>query len=127
MGYEYRYEPQDALLIIRGSGAVSMAVRLAIVEQILSDPSLPATASVLIDVTEIDRTNESPDIDTIANLVRKLRSRFRGRVAIVNSAVGHVMVSYLVAMAMDDSGVRAFTRNTEARPWLLGVQETARN
>jgi hypothetical protein len=104
-----------------------MPDRLAIVEQILTDPSLPATASVLIDVTEVDRTNESPDIDAITSLVRKLRSRFRGRVAIVNSAVGHAMVSYLVAMAIDDSSVRAFTSNSEARPWLLGVEQTARS
>lgn len=127
MAYEYGYEPQDALVVLRGSGAVSMAERLAIVEQILADRSLPATASVLIDVTQVDRSNESPDVEAITNLVRKLHSRFRGRIAIVNSAVGHALVSYLVALAIDDSSVRAFVSNTEARPWLLGVEEAARS
>jgi hypothetical protein len=124
VAYQYGYEPQDALVVLRGSGVVSMPERLAIVEQILADPSLPATASVLIDVTEVDRSGETPDIEAITNLVRRLRSRFHARIAIVNSAVGHAMVSYLVALAIDDSSVRAFVSQTEARPWLLG--ETAR-
>lgn len=126
MAYEFGYEPQDALVVIRGSGVASMPERLAVLERILADPSLPATASVLIDVTEVDRSTETPDIEAITNLVRKLRDRFRGRIAIVNSAVGHVMVSYLVALAIDDSSVRAFVSQTEARPWLLGVEEAAR-
>lgn len=127
MAYEYDFEPQDAIVVLRGSGAVSMTERLTIVEHILGDPSLPATASVLIDVTDVDRSNETPDIDALTRLVQKLRSRFRGRVAIVNSAVGHAMVSYLVALAIDDPSVKAFVSSTEARPWLHGVEETARH
>jgi len=127
VSFEYGYEPQDSLIVIRGSNAVTMAERLAIVEKIVVDPSLPATASVLIDVSQVDRSNETPDIDTLTSLVRKLRSRFKGRVAIVNSAVGHALVSYLVALAIDDSSVRAFVSNSEARPWLLGVGEIARH
>jgi len=127
LAYEYCYEPQDALVVLRGSGSVSMAERSAIVEQILIDASLPAAASVLIDVTDVDRSNETPDIDSLTRLVQKLRSRFRGRVAIVNSAVGHTMVSYLVALAIDDPSVKAFVSNIEARPWLLGVKEPARS
>lgn len=127
MSFEYRYEPQDSLVQIRGKDTVTMAERLTIIEKVLVDPSLPETASVLIDVSQVDRSNESPDIDTLTSLVRKLRSRFGGRVAIVNSAVGHALVSYLVALAIDDGCVRAFVSHTDARPWLLGVEETARS
>lgn len=127
MACEYEYVPQDALVVLRGEGTVSMSERLAIVEQILADPVLPVAASVLIDVTDVDRSNETPDIEAITSLVQKLRLRFRGRVAIVNSAVGHMLVSYLVALAIDDPNVKAFVSNTEARPWLLGVKETAKH
>lgn len=127
MSLEYEYEPQDSLVVIRGADAVTMAERLVVVEKIVADSSLPGNSSVLIDVTQVDRANESPDIDAYTDLVRKLRSRFRGRIAIVNSAVGHAMVSYLVALAIDDSNVRAFVSQHEARPWLLGIRETARS
>jgi hypothetical protein len=122
---EYGFEPQDSLVVIRGADAVTMAARLAIVEKIVADSSLPSNSSVLIDVVEVDRENESPDIEAYTDLVRKLRARFHGRIAIVNSAVGHTLVSYLVALAMDDSNVRAFVSQHDARPWLLGVRENA--
>lgn len=127
MSLEYGYEPQDSLVVIRGAADVTMAERLTIVEKIVTDSSLPTSASILIDVTEVDRANESPDIEAYTDLVRRLRARFRGRIAIVNSAVGHMMVSYLVALAIDDSSVRAFVSQHDARPWLVGITETARN
>lgn len=119
MPLRYAYEPQYSMVLIRGEGEVSLADRVGVIESIMSDEALPEASSILVDVAGVANAPEPHDIHAIAGLARKLRSRFRGRIAILNTTVGHTTISQLVAMAADDPEVRAFVSPDGARSWLI--------
>jgi hypothetical protein len=84
------------------------------------DKTLPDKLSILIDVSAASNGPSTHEIAGIRILIEKLRSRFGGRIAIFNNAVGHVWLSHLIAYTIEGGigEVQAFVSESEAKEWL---------
>lgn len=120
MPFSYTVEPENRLLCMLGSGQVSMEDRYVCVDQILSDQSIDENLNILIDVCLVANCPSPGDISSIIALVERLKSRFMGRVAIVNATAGHVTITNFISFGAERGGnsVRSFYSDSEARKWL---------
>lgn len=120
MPFTYDVEPENGLLCIRGQGYSSMEDRHACVNRIMHDQTVDSRLNVLINVDHVSNSPSPADIGSIAALIEKLHSKCKGRVAIVNSAVGHVTISNIISFSVANEGdrVKAFYAEAEARKWL---------
>ncbi len=123
MPFSYRVEPENRLLYIQGDGHASLEERYHCVNQIMTDRSITPNLHVLINVCQVSNIPSTDDIGPIVSLVERLQSKFRGRVAIVNGAVGHVTVTNLISLSANcgHDKVRPFFSEDEAREWLRSV------
>lgn len=120
MGINYFYDSVNGLLQVVGSGDVSLEDRIVSVKRMLEDLSLPKQAHILINVDGITNAPGTNDFSKIAVLIDRLRTRFGGRVAIVNALTGHVTTSHLIAMSVlsEEDNVQVFSSEAMARAWL---------
>ncbi len=116
----YSHDVQTQTVRIQGSGEVSIEDRMSFLAMVFQDVSLPATSSVLIDVNAVTTTPTDDEIKIIAMLVRRIMTRFSGRVAILNVKVGHVTISNLIAAesAAGTDRVRVCTSEKSATAWI---------
>ena len=128
MPFDYAIDRENRLLTITGSGHASMDDRYDLVQRVMNDQSIDGSYQVLIDVCGVSNSPSAGDIGSVASLIERLQSKFRGRVAILNTGVGHVTVTNLIALVADygDDNVRAFLSGNEAREWLLASVSLAR-
>jgi hypothetical protein len=121
MALEYSYDPKARLVHIVGRGIVSLNDRIQMVDRLLDDPNVASGAAILIDVNAVENAPTPEEIWAIGMLIERLRSRIQGRLTIVNTRVGHVTLSHLVAYSVREaqSQVQVFTREEAARDWLL--------
>ncbi len=122
MSLNYYFDPQSHVVYVIGQGEVSIDERIRFFQQMLPDPALPKDASVLVDINKITNTPTEPDVRIIAMLVGWVLVRFSGRIAIVNAAVGHMMIAHMIAMSGDDGHdrVRVFSCQDYAIAWIQG-------
>jgi hypothetical protein len=120
MPFDYAYEPENRLLTITGKGDVSLEDRYDCVRRMMSDKSADKESNILINVCEVTNKPSSDDIPAIVSLIMRLRTRYGGRIAILNTVAGHVTLTNLIALSadIDDGKVRAFLSDTEALKWL---------
>ncbi len=128
MPFDYAIDRENRLLAITGSGHASMEDRYDLVQRVMNDASLDGSYQVLINVCDVSNSPSAGDIGSIASLIERLQSRFRGRVAILNTGVGHVTVTHLIALVAEygNDNVRAFMFEKEAREWLFAGFPLAR-
>ncbi|MBI1176909.1 hypothetical protein GC207_05665 [bacterium] len=120
MAFKYFYEEQTSLLNIVGYGEVTMDERVRCVQRVLADPDLANCSAIIIDVNEVTNPPNVDEVPFVARLIDKLRTRFGGRVAIVNAVGGHVTASHMVALSAvgEYDHVRVFQSEIAAREWL---------
>ena len=120
MAFDYCYESEPHLIVLTGSGTVTMAERAECVRWLLEDPALPREAAILIDVCRVENPPLNNEIAVVGMLVKQLQVRFGSLVAILNTTVGHVTLSHLIAFSAgaEEDKVRAFVSAGEARAWL---------
>ena len=120
MAFDYAYFPDDSLIVLTGSGLVTTADRIDCVQRMFKDQGLPGKVTVLIDVCRVANPPGENELLFIGILLKRLQSRFRSRIAIVNSTVGHLTFSHLIAFSTetDKETVNAFDSEKEARQWL---------
>lgn len=87
---------------------------------LVTDPTMPRTACVLVDLRRADVAVSVEDVGWMAAVLHRLHARFAGRVALLTAAVGHATPAALLASYAD--GVRfrvqSFTDEPAARSWL---------
>lgn len=114
------YDSEANLIRLVGEGPVSMEERRHTIGQMFLNREYSNDSDILVDVSRI--TNAPTDLEffEVARLVKVLRSRFAGRIAIVNARMGHLTVSHLVALSADpeQNAVRVFYSGSEALSWL---------
>jgi hypothetical protein len=123
MAFTYSFEPNDYFLMITGAGYVTTAERIDCMDRILKDRSLPPQCNILIDVCDVTNSPTDVEISIISIMIQQLASKFSGRVAILNTEVGHSTISNLIALSTERgiTGppiVKAFFDVTEAQNWL---------
>lgn len=120
MPLSYVYDASRRTTALTATGRVTMQDRYDLVLRALDDQGLASgESSFLIDVSGVDAAPVEEDVGAIAAMLRLLRARFGGRVAILNTSAGHATVSVLVALtAMAPDHIQAFTAEHEARAWL---------
>ena len=112
----FTYATQDSWIRLVGDGVVSMVDRADCVQRMLADNSLPVPSHVLIDVCTVVNSPTVDDIPMIRLMIRLLQSKFLGKVAILNTVVGHTFLSHAIAIEVWDN-CRAFHSAKEARDW----------
>ena len=122
MALDISYDDASGLLRIVGSGVVTMEDRRKCFGHIFSAPEYAAARHVLINASEITNAPMDGDMPGMVNIVKSVRSRFPGRMAIVNSRAGHVTVSNIIAISSDpvDLSVKVFFTEGDALVWILG-------
>jgi hypothetical protein len=89
------------------------------VNRIIHDQSIDSKHHILIDVCEVTNSPSPDDLPLIVSLIEILQSKFKGRVAILNTRVGHVTFTHLITLsACCGDNVQAFQTENEAREWL---------
>jgi len=119
MPFDYSYDPATGVIAIVASGSVTLQERYVLVNRLLNDSRVPDQSAVLIDARGAVDTLSETEVPVVAELIRRLQTRFAGRVALLSTNTGHVTTSHLVAFsAYDPDSVVAFVSETDAREWL---------
>jgi len=120
MSFDYTVDTENQLITITGLGHASMEERYACVQRMLNNRSIGSEHNILINVCQVINAPLPGDIDSIVSLIERLQSKFKGRVAILNTAAGHVTFTNLITLSAHCGPdiVRAFLSENEAREWL---------
>lgn len=112
------YQAGSRLLSIVGEGTVTMEEREESFRQMIENPNYSDQADILANVSGI--TNPPTNFKDVSNLIQLLMSRFSGRIAIVNTHVGHVTLSHFIVLSADQTEelIRVFSSEVAARVWL---------
>jgi len=97
-----------------------MEERCDCVDRLMHDQLIEGTYNILIDVSQVSNSPTSEEMHSIVSLIEKMNSKFGGRLALVNTHVGHVTITDLIALSAcgGSDDVRAFMIENEARAWL---------
>lgn len=125
MPIDYQYDPVGRFIRLAGRGDVSMGDRADCLSRLVRDSAMPEGAGVLIDVSEESEASRPTDEELVlaTTLIRVLRTRFRGRIAIFNPRNGHATLIHVIAILTEQGsgpGVQAFLDERSAREWLIG-------
>jgi hypothetical protein len=118
--FEYAHDPADGVLVVTVSGHPPLAELRWHIDRLVGDPTLPATAPVMV-VAHANHTPPPPwEMPGMAGLAARVRERFGGRLAAVTATVGMATTVHLLALLAGHSGLfAAFYCEQAAREWLL--------
>jgi hypothetical protein len=125
MPYQHSIDPADRLVTVSGHGGRIVVEAADSAQRMLVDPRIDDSFGVLVLADPAAPTPSADDVVALADLVRLLRTRLRGRIAIVTSTHALADPAALVSLlgsgpSLDGGGeVRAFTRVSEARRWVV--------
>jgi hypothetical protein len=89
--------------------------------ELMKDPQLDHRYRLVIVVETLARHAEPDELDDLADVLKLLGTKFRGRKAIVATETGHLTAARIVALlAATHDDVEAFTGLDAARTWLQG-------
>jgi|SRR6185369_4567258 len=120
MPFDYKVDSENQLITIEGLGYASMEERYDCVKILMNDQSIESKHHILIKVCKVINTPLPNDIPSIVSLIERLHSKFKGRVAILNTVAGHVTFSNIIALSSHSypDNVQSFLTETEALEWL---------
>jgi hypothetical protein len=123
MPFAQSIERAQRLLVIRGSGVVSIAEcveagRRAI--RSVADGDLPTGYGVLVDVDAVQFDPTDEETNQLTRLVELMTDHLQGSIAIVSADVGNWTTAHVVAVGASGvrGSVRAFAYEPHARSWL---------
>lgn len=122
MALDIIYDGTSGMLRIVGSGVVTMEDYTECFRRVFTAPEYAATRHILFNVSGITSPLMDGDVSGILTIIKSIRLRIPGRMAIVNTRVGHVTISHIIALSSDPTqrSVRAFLVEEDAQAWLLG-------
>jgi hypothetical protein len=123
MPFGYTVNRTCSIITITGSGTVTMAERYDCVQRLMQDRALDKEHHVLIDVSQVDNSPTVDELTAIVALVERMQAKFGGRVAILNTRIGHVSITDIIALSVyrGRDRVQAFLSESEARAWLTAA------
>ena len=92
-----------------------MPERADCIRRMLADVLLPVPSNVLIDVSTVLIAPTMDDVPNIQFMLRLVQAKFKGKIAILSTVVGHSIVSYMIAIGISDC--RAVFTKQETRDW----------
>jgi hypothetical protein len=121
MPYEHVVDHNNRIVVVRGSGEGSLAEIADSSGRLLEDPAIGVDYRIMVVVDDIELFPSHEEMLSIVSLLKCVRSRVRGKCAIVTSRPGRFTTALLIAFAADTGSgdVQAFTSEAEARAWLL--------
>lgn len=122
MALDLTYDDASAMLTISCSGVVTLEDRIECFRHVFSAPEYAALRHLLVNVSEVTNAPMDGDLAGVINVLKGVRARIPGRIAVVNSRAGHVTISNLIAMSADpvDLSVKVFLAEEGALTWILG-------
>ena len=122
MPLTYSLDFEQKLVTIIGTGDVTMKERHAAVNELMNHAAPDGHWHCLLLVSGITNHLQADEIFEAGFLLNRLKSRFYGRLAIVDTRAGHVTLTNLVAMTATNMGadntLRSFMSKDAARIWL---------
>lgn len=121
MPYEYLVDHGRRLVVVRGTGEGSLEELFDSARRLFEDGSIGSDYHFMIVVDDIAFYPTLEEMSSIVSLIGAMRSRFRGRIAIVAARPDRVITSKMVALAANGvfGKVQAFTNEGSARVWLF--------
>jgi hypothetical protein len=126
MAYIHTIDAAAGLVTVSGGGGQILEEATESTDRMLSDPRITSKFRILI-LGDASAPPPSPDETVkLSALVRLLRKRISGRIAIVASNFALTKPANLIALLGTQptlgniEGVRAFSNEEEARAWVLG-------
>ena len=120
MPFDYTVDTENHIVTIMGEGHASMKERYDCINRMMHDQSIDCRHHVFIKVCEVLNNPSIEEMHSIVALIERLHSKFGGRVAILNTTIGYVTITELIALSAccGTNNVRAFLSENEAREWL---------
>ena len=131
MAFTHSIDPAARLVTIRGIAGDLLAEAKAVTERVLADPRINDDFRLMI-VPDKGIAPPGPDsVLGLADLLRLLRSRIRGRIAIVTSVSSLMPAATMISLMGgrpslgNREEVQAFVTESEGRSWVLGAGRPA--
>jgi hypothetical protein len=120
MPYTYHVDRARGIVHVTGSGTPTFAESAATIRALAEDPSIEPTDGLLVDMRAAVYTPSRDETRDFGHLFGDLRSRFRGRIAIVVRDQGRAAIAGLVSLLVELRGVsmQTFVSVAEAETWL---------
>ncbi len=118
MHSEYGVDPKYGVLRFTGHPDSSFEDRVKSIADMIADADLPKDAQVLMELSAVKSAPSIQELEAVRLLVYRIQNRFHGKVAIVNSRVGHHTLSIIAALWTSNEGCKAFTAERDALFWL---------
>jgi hypothetical protein len=119
MGLTYNIDASAMQVRIVGSGPLTMAQMLAVVDRVAEDPLFRSLYTVIYDIRRVDYTAQLEDGDAFAAALKHREASFQKRFAIVVPEYLHVLARLycLVASVAGVDRLKCFTEMEEAVTW----------
>jgi hypothetical protein len=119
MPLAYEIVAEDPQVRVVGTGAVSMASMIAIIQQVAADPRFRSQFTVTFDLRATTYTAELADGEALVAVLRQKKTDFQNRFAVVVPDALHVLgklYCLLAAMGGFDK-IKCFPSIEEAQAW----------
>ena len=119
MPFQMEIDHGRKLVRIIGSGAATMPERHDCIRDVLRDVRSGDPYNAIINVANVTTAPTEQDRMMIGMLVSKLMTHLKGKLAIVNSRPGHILISAFIAFDAEGRNlpVRTFLTEMEAMSW----------
>ena len=127
MAYSFQIDPDQGVVLFKGTGTFSVEEMASGLKDILGDPAFKSEYNHLVDMRDVTEFEpRTPDIRGRAYRDRESVEFNSSRIAIVSANDLVYALSRMYATLMDESSVsvRVFREISEAREWLgLPIEE----
>ena len=120
MAITYAFEPGNNLGVITCSGEVTMEDRHVFISKIIDEDLHPNGANILINVSDVKNAPSPSEVPFVSWQIERLKGKGVRRVAILNTAAGHLTISHFIALqvGIDSVKTKVFMFESQAREWL---------
>ena len=119
MPFDHEIDQAAALVTISVRTCAEPREAMATARELVNDSAIDPSCRLLIVVDQISRDATTEELKELAEILKLVGRKFRGRKAIVTAQPGRVTIVRLFALnASTHDDVEAFTTEDAARAWL---------
>ena len=126
MPYDVTIDAPTRRVLVRAHGPSAFEEAHAEAERLINDPAFEPTFSILVDGRELEYLASYEDALHFRDMFQRMKSSFRGPIAVVVQGTARYGVSRMIASLLDLVGVKmeAFLSLPEAETWLDSHEAT---
>jgi hypothetical protein len=119
MPFQHDVDPASATITIRVDGSADTNGAMVLARQLITNCAIDESYSLIIVVGELTTQATPEELRALAEILKLVGRKIKGRKAIVAAQVGRLTIARLLALAASThDDVEAFTSESAARAWL---------